>query len=161
MLFDCKIVEIIFIAAAKLLDVVVPKQRTQLVGININEERMMIGQISNIVKTIDDRLIWIQCALYQLGFMVQVEYIKLYHDQFINILISFISYLCQQYNLIKKMVYTCPKFIYTQWSSIRKLSGFLQQRHIVIYEYLAQKMFAYILLLLSRWYCSQSTMLQR
>lgn len=55
--------------------------------------QQIFGIVMRMVKVASNRIVLVWCALHQLNLVVQVEYVKLYEDQFANILMGLISYL--------------------------------------------------------------------
>jgi hypothetical protein len=91
----------------------------------------MTGRLSGVAtkmaEAAADGVVRVWCALHQLDLVVQAEYLKLYDDQFVNILTGLVSYLRRQFNLIGSMGCTCPKYMDMRWSSMKKLSTFLRR----------------------------------
>jgi hypothetical protein len=142
-LFDRKTASKIFDTGAKVLDILAPNWRMQLVGISTDGERTMTGRITGVStqfgEEADGDVVRVWCALHQLDLVVQAEFKKLHDDEFVTILTGLVSYLRRQFNLITRMKSTCPKFMDTRWCAMKKLTVFLQQGRAVICEYLEQK----------------------
>eukprot|EP00171_Calliarthron_tuberculosum_P002636 IDg2636t1 len=89
-LFHRKTADIIFTASSKLLDVIAPKWKTQLVGVSTDGERTMTGRLSGVATRIqevaDDGVVRVWCALHQLDLVVQAEYLHLHDDRFVHAL---------------------------------------------------------------------------
>jgi hypothetical protein len=142
-LFDRKTASKIFDTGAKVLDILAPNWRMQLVGISTDGERTMTGRVTGVATQFDEEadgdVVRVWCALHQLDLVVQAEFKKLHDDEFVTILTGLVSYLRRQFNLITRMKSTCPKFMDTRWCAMKKLTVFLQQGRAVICEYLEQK----------------------
>ena len=74
--------------------------------------------------------IW--CADHQLDLIVQDRFKSMFNDSFIHVVQGLTDHLRRQKNLIQRIKSTCPRFINSQWLSMKHLLNWLivKQREV-------------------------------
>ena len=111
----------------KLLNVIAPNWRDQLIGIASDGASDMTGCIQGTVTRLcreaKSEVYRVWCGAHQLDLVMKKAFNKLCDDQFVGIITSLTGHLQRQQNLIKETKSTCPTFAETRWISMGKLLG--------------------------------------
>ena len=142
-LFVNKTAETQFKHCAKVLDVIDPMWRSRLVTVSTDRECTMMGRVFG-VQTLfeaaaDHKILRVWCGLHQFNLVAQREYVALSDDMFVSTLTGLIAYLRRQQNLQTEMKTTCPKFVSTQWLSMKRVTAWLKKHRVRVVEYLNAK----------------------
>lgn len=142
-LHEGKRAPVLFAAAVKMLDVLVPHWKRQLIGVSTDGEYTMTGSVTGVATQFANATTYpcvqVWCGLHQVDLVVQAEYLLLFDEEFVSNLTAMISYLRRQFNLIGRMSSTCPKFMDTRWVSMDRVTTWLVVERLVICEYFEQK----------------------
>jgi len=133
----------IFAAATKMLEVLAPEWKDQLIGVSTDGEPLMTGCVTGVAtqfaRATNFPCVEVWCGLHQVDLVVQAEYILLYDEHYVGILTALISYLRRQYNLQARMGSTCPKFMDTRWAAMKRVTSWLEEEGTVVRAYLTEK----------------------
>lgn len=142
-LHDGKKAPALFFAATKMLNVLAPKWKDQLIGVSTDGEPTMTGCLTGVAtqfaRATNFPCVEVWCGLHQVDLVVQAEYLLLYDEDYVSILTALISYLRRQFNLIAAMGSTCPKFMSTRWAAMKRVTSWLEVEGAVVREHLDAK----------------------
>lgn len=99
----------------KLLDVLSPNRRSQLISATSDAARNMTGHVSGVIMRLQqcslEEFISVWCILHQLDILLQKVYMKLDGDAWYARLVFMILHLRRQQKLISKMKSTCQRHL--------------------------------------------------
>lgn len=142
-LHDGKRAPALFTAATKMLNVLAPEWKSQLIGVSTDGEPTMTGCITGVAtqfaRATTNPCVEVWCGLHQVDLVVQAEYLLLFDEEFVSILTTMIGHLRRQFNLIASMGSKCPIFADTRWVSMKRVTFWLCREGVVVRDYLDGK----------------------
>jgi hypothetical protein len=132
-----------FDLVGRLLDVIAPKWRDQLIGIASDGASDMTGCIQGTVTRLcreaNSEVYRVWCGAHQLDLVMKKAFNKLCEDRFVGTITSLTGHLQRQQNLISDMKSTCPTFAETQWISMGKLLKWLKDKSVRLFQHFDAK----------------------
>lgn len=127
----------------KVFDAIEPHWRAKLLGVSSDGDRAMtgknVGVVTRIERVCDNALMRVWCGLHRLDLVMQDVYTKGMDANFYPQLVSLISYLRRQQNLISDMKKVCPKVATTRWLSTHSVLKWLNRNCFPVRRYLDAK----------------------
>ena len=132
--------ENMFHLIVRILDIICPHWRTQLIGVGSDGASSMTGQFQGVVTRLANELanmkfyrVW--CGLHQLDLVLKRAYMDLWENEVVDIMKKFIAYLRLQGTLINQMKATCPQ-LSTHWLIMGHVCKWLLDKCITLFEYI-------------------------
>ena len=103
----------------------------------------MTGRFSGCVTRFQNAakpgFIRVWCGAHQLNIVLQDVYVHFGDDEFHGVLVSIISYIRRQQNLISEIKTACPKIATSRWESMSKVGSWFKARRVRVRAYFAEK----------------------
>ncbi|MEL7520150.1 MAG: hypothetical protein AAGJ80_00800 [Cyanobacteria bacterium J06553_1] len=132
-----------FDLVVKLLDVIAPRWRQQLIGVSSDGASAMTGCARGVVSRLGREstasIFRIWCGTHQLDLVMKKAFSNLCEDTFVQVLTSLTGHLRRQHNLIAEMKGMCPTFTETRWISMGKLLKWLKEKRIQLFQHFDEK----------------------
>ena len=132
-----------FELVVKLLDVIAPSWRDQLIGIASDGASDMTGCIQGTVTRLcqeaNSEVYRVWCGAHQLDLLMKKAFHKLCEDNFVGRVTRLTGHLRRQQNLISDMKSTCPTFAETRWISMGKLLKWLKDKRVRLFQHFEAK----------------------
>ena len=132
--------ENMFYLVVRILDVVCPRWKMQLIGVGSDGASSMTGQFQGIVTRLADssantKFYRIWCGLHQLDLVLKHAYKDLWENEVVDIMKKFIAHLRLQPGLINQMKATCPQLT-TRWLVMGHVCKWLLDKRVALFEYI-------------------------
>lgn len=133
--------ENMFILIRRVLDVVCPRWRMQMIGVGSDGAKSMMGQFQGVVtrlanESANTKFYRVWCGLHQLDLVLKHAYKDLWEKEVVTLMKKFIAYLRMQQLLINEMQSTCPKLT-TRWLAMGIVCKWLLTHRIVLFNHIA------------------------
>jgi hypothetical protein len=132
--------ENMFNLVVRILDVVCPRWRMQLIGVGSDGANAMTGQFQGIVtrlqkESANTKFYRVWCGLHQLDLVLKHAYADLWENEVVDIMKKFIAHLRLQQGLINEMKATCPQLT-TRWLVMGHVCTWILDKRIALFEYI-------------------------
>ena len=132
--------ENMFHLIVRILDVVCPRWKMQLVGVGSDGASSMTGQFHGVVTRLADesantKFYRVWCSLHQFDLLLKHAYTDLCENEVVDIMKKFIAHLRLQPRLINQMKATCPQLI-TRWLVMGHVCKWLLDKRIALFEHI-------------------------
>ena len=129
-----------FHLVVRILDVVCPRWKMQLIGVGSDGASSMTGQFQGVVTRLADssentKFYRVWCGLHQLDLVLKHAYTDLWENEVVNIMKKFIAHLRLQQGLINEMQATCPQLT-TRWLVMGIVCKWLLDKRVALFEYI-------------------------
>jgi len=129
-----------FILIRRVLDVICPRWRMQLIGVGSDGASSMTGQFQGVVTRLDNesanaKFYRVWCGLHQLDLVLKHAYKDLWENEVVGIMKKFIAHLRLQQGLIIEMQATCPQ-LSTRWLVMGIACKWLLDKRVALFEYI-------------------------
>jgi hypothetical protein len=132
-----------FDLVTKLLGILAPNWRYQLVGIATDGASTMTGCISGtctrLAREFHSSIYRIWCGAHQLDLVVKKAFSRLCNETFLDTLTSMTGHLRRQQNLIREMKSACPTFVSTRWISMGKVLRWMKDNRLRLLQHFNEK----------------------
>ena len=133
--------ENMFILIRRVLDVVCPRWRMQMIGVGSDGAKSMMGQFQGVVtrlanESANTKFYRVWCGLHQLDLVLKHAYKDLWEKEVVILMKKFIAYLRMQQLLISEMQSTCPQLT-THWLIMGIVCKWLLTHHIALFNHIA------------------------
>src|SRR2546423_2409275 len=132
--------ENMFHLVVRVLDIVCPHWRTQLIGVGSDDASSMTGQFQGVVthlanESANTKFYRVWCGLHQLDLVLKHAYTDLWENEVVDIMKKFIAHLRLQGTLINQMNATCPQ-LSTCWLVMGHICKWLLDKRVALFKYI-------------------------
>ena len=132
--------ENMFTLVMRVLDVVCPQWRRQLIGVGSDSANSMTGHLQGVVtrlarESANTKFYRVWCGLHQLDLVLKHAYTELWENEVVDIMKKFIAHLRQQPRLIADMKATCPQLT-TRWLIMGNVCRCLLAKHLELFDHI-------------------------
>ena len=139
-MYDQHTGENMFTLMMRILDVICPQWRRQLIRVGSDGTNSMTGHLQGVVtrlarESMNTKFYRVWCGFHQLDLVLKHAYTELWENEVVNIMKKFITYLQQQSGLITDMKATYPQLT-TRWLVMGNVCKWLLAKCLELFDHI-------------------------